>query len=129
MGLPIVELFKTFLEQSSVKGSKSTVIQPLCWGLVILIGGIVLLSELEKIPGFILTAMGIAIIIDLLLIFSAFVYFGIKNPDCLRSERFALQKLTIERGGLVGDSEQGFFEPKEKSLTQLKSLPSQEGGQ
>ena len=49
---------------------------------------------------------------DVILFFCAFVYFAVTDKDALRSERFGIQKMAIEKG-YIGDSMSGLFLPEE----------------
>ena len=44
--------------------------------------------------------------IAILFYLGAYVYFASRDPDALRSERYSIQKLAIERG-FIGDSTAG----------------------
>jgi hypothetical protein len=52
--------------------------------------------------------------IDFIAFLVAYAYFAYKLPDALRSERFFLQEMAIERG-LLGDAESGLI-PGEETL-------------
>ena len=48
--------------------------------------------------------------LDVLIYFIAYCYFMVKSPDALRSEKFTLSKLAIERS-VIGDNLTGFIDP------------------
>jgi len=57
---------------------------------------------------------------SIILYLIAYIYFAIKSPDYLRTERYSIQKMAIERG-LVGDSTAGFFRMEGPKV--IKELP------
>jgi hypothetical protein len=93
------------LQQANIGQSRSSVLNPLQWLLVILVAGIVLCVWLHS-PSWLVTLFAVMVVLVLLLFLGSYIYFMRKNPDALRSEQFSLSKLAIERG-LVGDSLSG----------------------
>lgn len=55
-------------------------------------------------------ALGLCVIAYLV----AYGYFMLKSPDALRSERFTLSKLALERS-ITGDNLAGFIEPPQQA--------------
>ena len=53
-----------------------------------------------------------AFVADLVLFLAAFVFFAATDKDALRSERFGIQKMAIEKG-MIGDSTTGLFFPED----------------
>ena len=52
-----------------------------------------------------------------------YIYFAVKNPDALRSERFTLSKMAIEKN-LIGDNIFGLLEVEEaENLGKTAALP------
>ncbi|WP_439242387.1 hypothetical protein [Lonepinella sp. BR2474] len=47
--------------------------------------------------------------VEIVTIISVYIYFALKNPDCLRSETFTLNKMAIEKGH-IGDNGVGMVE-------------------
>jgi hypothetical protein len=43
----------------------------------------------------------------------AYIFFMFRDPDALRSERYSIQKMAIEKG-LIGDDLHGLLEPDEE---------------
>ena len=111
------DMFRQYLEHASGSGRRSTVLTT-----IIVLGGVLLagliLALYARAPDWILQWILGLIVADAVLFFAAFLYFMFKNPDALRSERFELEKLAMERG-LVGDSVQG-----EVPVTEIDELPS-----
>ena len=103
--MAIPRLIAALLEQASAQGSRSTVLRPLGWLLSICIVGSLGAAEM-KAPawfGFILGwGVGLSVLVYLL----AYGYCLMKCPDALRSERYSINKMVIEKG-FVGDSLSG----------------------
>jgi len=53
-----------------------------------------------------------------------YIYFMFKNPDALRSERFTLSKMAIEKS-IVGDTLQGFSQVEEGQSGRSLAAPTQ----
>lgn len=100
--MPGIELFKSFLEQASAQSSKSTAMKPLNWLIVTLIGG-TLSSFYLKLPYAISIVASILTGLSIVVYLIVYFYFLFTDKDALRSEKFIVQKLAIERG-FVGDN-------------------------
>jgi hypothetical protein len=92
----------TLLQQANIGQSRSSVLNPLQWTLVILVFGVGV-CLLFNAPLWLVILFAIMLALVLILLLVAYVYFARVNPDSLRSEHFSLSKLAIEKG-LVGDS-------------------------
>jgi apolipoprotein N-acyltransferase len=98
----VIQALEAFLREARIGQSRSSVINPLQWVLVI---GVATLSFFiqVKAPFWLLASAAIAAGFVLLLVLCAYVYFAFKDPDALRSERYSLVKTAIEKR-LVGDN-------------------------
>ena len=78
------------------------------------------LLRLAGSPNWVLVCWAFALGFLLLVAVFGFVYFMFKDPDMLRSERFSLEKMAIEKG-LYGDNIQGqiAFDSLVKALKKL----------
>jgi hypothetical protein len=105
--VPINELI-SLLRQGTVQGSKSTAITPLTWALAIMMAGLVggLKTGLPDSVIYVLCGCLVLLVLGLL---GAYAYFARNNPDALRTERYTLTKLAIERR-LRGDDVVGITE-------------------
>ena len=101
-----VDGFLAYLARLSASGSRSSVL-----GTALVLLGLVLAALLAAI-----SAGASAPVISMLQVFCGvafglcsvgYVYFALTNPDFLRSERYTLERLRIEKG-LLGDSVSGF---------------------
>jgi phosphoglycerol transferase MdoB-like AlkP superfamily enzyme len=88
--------------------SRSSVINPLQWTLVIILIGL-LVSIGEKAASWLLVFFAALLAATLLLLIVAYVYFMFRNPADLRSEKYSLAKTAMEKR-LVGDSLSGLRE-------------------
>jgi hypothetical protein len=90
------------LQQANIGQSRSSVLNPLQWMLVILVFGLGI-CLLFHAPVWLVVLFAVMVALVLVLFLLAYLYFARVNPDALRSEQFSLSKLAIEKG-LVGDS-------------------------
>lgn len=124
-------LLQSLLHRASAQGSRSSVLGPLIWTAAVLMASLVGLAVAESpnwLPIFIAVLAGMAIVG----ILAAFAYFARKDPDSLRSERFMLTKLALEKSKSVkGDNLTGLVEAiiseRQPSLPPVSSPPSATG--
>jgi hypothetical protein len=102
------QALQSLINQASIGQSRSSVLNPLQWLLVILIAGNCLSLSLHS-PLWLLAILTGGIVLALLLFFGAYIYFGKTNSDALRSENYSLTKLAIQHR-LIGDSLAGVRE-------------------
>jgi hypothetical protein len=107
----------SFLQRATTTGARSTVLTDLRWFLGLVISGLLIAWHIQS-PSWLLALFGVVLGLAVLIYFCAFIYFGITNPDALRSERFSLSKLAIERS-ITGDSVKGFLDPVTENARQL----------
>ena len=100
--------FKSLLQQAEIGQSRSSVINPLQWAVVIILVGM-LLVVLAHAPTWVLIFFAALLGLLVVLLVVAYCYFGLKNPDALRSEKFVLVKAAIEKE-YAGDSLSGLHE-------------------
>jgi hypothetical protein len=121
--------FQAILQQAATRSSRSTILTSLGWAMAILgsiwLGSIwVHASLFERLP------IELLLIADVVAYLLAYKYFAVRNPDFLRSEKFTIQKMAIERN-LVGDTLAGVIEVENAmpivSAPDQKSLPEPEG--
>ena len=112
--MPGIELIRSLFQQASVQGSKSTALSPLGWALAILVGGLVGVQHYN-------VAVSVGIVLTAYI--AAYFWFAFKSPEYLRSERYSLSKMAIEKS-VKGDDIAGFFSPEVVS-EQLPTLPNE----
>jgi len=93
---------KELFERSDASGSRSTILKPLTWFLSLIIGGLIISIKL-KAPTGIIVLFAISVCLAILLFFFAYIYCLFKDPDALRSEKYSIQKMAIEKG-IIGDN-------------------------
>ncbi len=103
--------------QANQTGEKSTIIHPLLWVISILISALIAEVYFEADN---LLKIGTFLLLFIILMFLMIVYWHclINKPDYLRSEKWSIQKMAIEKQ-VVGDSYTG--EHVEKQYTSLTS--------
>lgn len=121
--MPPPEIIKALLSQATATGARSTVLQPLAWLSVILIIGTSILPVRDA-PNWLVILYAVLLVVSVLTYIFSYVYFAIKSPDALRSEKFTLSKMAIEKN-LIGDNMTGLFSIVEGSEPNAKipSLP------
>ena len=100
------EAFTTFLNRALAQGSRSTVLKSLGW-LVALTSTATIAAYKFDSPGWLGLMYGLISGFAMILYLIAFIYFGITDKDSLRSEKYSIQKLAIQKG-LIGDDLTGF---------------------
>jgi hypothetical protein len=104
---PSLALIKAFFQQATVQGARSTVLRPLAYLLSICAASVLGAVYLQA-PFWLVVLLAVFTGLTILLYMGAFVYCLFKDRDALRSERFSIQKLAIQKG-FVGDSTSGVF--------------------
>jgi hypothetical protein len=102
----LLNQFYSLLAQSSSTGSRTTALHPAHWLLGIVVGAELSAVKLGAPFGVLLMLAvfcGIAFAIEAF----GFLYLLFKDRDALRSERFTIAKMQIEKG-IMGDSVAGF---------------------
>jgi len=111
-----LNLLREIMVRNDNSGEKSTILKPLTWLISILFGGIIILSYIKADQWIIISFFCIISIIISLFIFS-YIYCLYKDRDALRSEKFSIQKMAIEKG-YYGDNTSGLLtENRSTSVT------------
>lgn len=92
---------KEIIENSAARGSRSSALQPLLIVLGILAGLVPSASWAGVSEKVLYMLIGLVVFV-LCIIVICYVVFMVKSPDALRSERFQITKMAIDRG-LIGD--------------------------
>ena len=104
----MIEYFVAALTRSAASGSRSTALAPLHWMLVLVFIAF-LGSFWTGTPGWVTVLFGVVSVGVVLLGGGAYVYLLLNDRDALRSERFTIEKMKIEKG-ILGDTASGFRE-------------------
>jgi lipopolysaccharide export LptBFGC system permease protein LptF len=111
--MPGEQFIKELFSKAVVEGSKSTVLKPL-GGVLGALFGLVALSAYLRFSLWLLILFVILTCISFILFLWAFVYCLIKSPESLRSEKYSIQKMAIEKG-IIGDNITGQLSNNEKN--------------
>jgi hypothetical protein len=112
------------LQQANIGQSRSSVLNPLQWLLVILVAGVAICLLFHS-PSWLIGLFAVMLILVLCLFLGSYIYFARTNPDALRSEQFSLSKLAIEKG-MVGDSLAGLHPAHIDAVlsTSIETIPA-----
>jgi hypothetical protein len=99
---------KALLEEVSGNVSRSTVLKPLGWALAVFVPATIVTAFLQLAPWLVGMFAGLTGFTSALYL-SAYVFCLFRDRDALRSERYSLQKLAIEKQ-LIGDDRAGILE-------------------
>jgi len=106
--MPGFEVFRSLLQQSQANGSRSTALNPIAGALALLLSALLAAIWLHAVMWVdVLLAVFASLVLAVFLF--TYVYFVFKNSDALRSEKFTLYKIALERS-LTGDTLKGFSE-------------------
>lgn len=103
-----VELFRSFLQQATARGSRSTALNPLAWALGIVLSAMLVAGRIPNLPTWVLLVLGIAAAGIVVAYLVAYFILLFVDRDALRSESFTLSKMAIEKS-VTGDSLKGFI--------------------
>ena len=126
--MPGIELIRSLFQQASAQGSRSTVLNPIAWAFATVLSAMIGTSIVHAPPW---TTVTLAIFAGVILIvfIVAYLYFMVKDPDALRSEKFTLSKMAIERS-VIGDSLIGFSNlGQQRTIGTTESTPELPGRQ
>lgn len=98
---------QTFLQSAFSQGSRSTVLKPLAW-IISILSASTISSFSFRAPIWVGTMFGVFSGLSMLLYLVAYVFFAWTDKDSLRSEKFFLQKMAIEKG-FIGDDMTGYI--------------------
>ncbi len=123
----MLQLFRQFTEDSSVKRSRSTALYSLQWVMGLILASIPM-ALYAKSPEWILIFFILSFGILFIVFIGAYIYLLRIDRDALRSENFNLSKMAIEKG-LVGDDITGLIEDNDsmKQLNNTEAVKKSEG--
>jgi hypothetical protein len=103
----MTDLFRSLLQHATTQGSRSTALNPLAWALGIILSAFLVAARIPNAPTWVLLLLGSASALFVLSFVIAYFILLYTDRDALRSERFTLSKMAIEKS-VVGDSLKGF---------------------
>jgi hypothetical protein len=105
--VPTIELFRSLLQQATAQGSRANALNPLAWAFGLSLSALLIAARIPSVPQWLLVLLGIAVAGTGLAFLVAYFILLFVDRDALRSERFTLSKLAIEKS-VTGDSLRGF---------------------
>jgi hypothetical protein len=116
-------LLQEILRRSTADASRTNALHHLQWTLgaflVLLVG-----AGSYGVAQWVLYLLATGVVVSLISYLATHFYFMVRNPDALRSEKYSIQKMAIERG-LYGDSEGGMREALLPGPTVLNQVQDQ----
>lgn len=107
--------------------TRSTILHSLQWMTFILITGLGGTS-FTSAPNWAIQIISALLILVVVLYLIFFCYFAIKNPDQLRSEKYSIRKMELERG-LIGDNIFGLKESDSSKVIEHESKVGTDQGE
>lgn len=107
----MTQILKDLLQEATAKGTRSSALQPLLWLVALLCFAFMGLAKLGA-PEPLMWAVVVLLSVVIIAIVVAFLVLLVKNPDALRSERYTMYKMALERG-IFGDSSSGLLKNDE----------------
>lgn len=101
----------TLREQMQAELTRTDVLRPLIWpvaGLLLALTTGITFGA----PKWLLIALAGALGFMLIIYVCSYIFFAVKDPDALRSEKYILHKMAIEHG-LIGDSQVGLYKAED----------------
>lgn len=124
--MPPVHFFAGLLQKATTaQGYRSTVLRPLGWLTGLCISAVLVAVEL-KAPGWILVLFAVFAILSVILYLFSYVYCLFTDREALRSEKYSIQKMAIQKG-FIGDSLAGVFSPESGTTNLLESRAKEAG--
>jgi len=104
----MLEYFRSLLQQAKIGYSRTSALNPVQWIFVISTGGLIGALSWHA-PTWVLILFGAFSSLTIILFAYSYVFFMHKDSDALRSERYSLSKMAIEKG-LLGDDIKGLLD-------------------
>lgn len=121
------QFIKALLQQATEEGARSTALKSLGWLLAMFIPA-TLACFYWHFPDWIRLAASIVTGVIVIVYLGSYIFLLFMDRDALRSERYSLTKLAIEKG-VYGDSLTGIIDAKElERPKQIAAETSQQGG-
>jgi hypothetical protein len=117
------EFFTSLLQQATTSGSRSTVLTDLRWLILIILFALLGAFKIEAPTWFTILLSAFFGFVCLLYVL-AYIHFALRAPDYLRSEKFTLSKLAIEKSA-KGDTLTGFLDPTNEQRAQQSITPKE----
>jgi membrane protein YdbS with pleckstrin-like domain len=116
-----LQILSALREQMNATLSRSDVLKPLAWMLLIIAMTMVAIGIYVQHLAWLIVAVAVLFLGTSVVYLFSYLYCLFYNPDALRSEKYSLQKMAIEHN-LLGDNVTGMFEAKQESAQTLPPL-------
>ncbi len=103
-----MDILRELFHSTDASGSRSTILKPVTWMISVLLSGDVLLVKIGAPEWLIFMVSGFILLVFLLFMF-AYVYCLFTDKDAIRSEKYSIQKMAIEKG-VFGDNVAGIVQ-------------------
>lgn len=103
-----MNLIRELLSRSTADGSRTNALNHLQWMIAAFLAALLAAGH-YNLPMQLIWLFAFILLVLVVCYLGSHFFFMVKNPDALRSEKFTIQKMAIERG-LVGDSLFGMHE-------------------
>ena len=123
----VIERLMGAVTNSAATGSKTTALAPLNIMLALCLGGM-LMAVGTRAPEPVLWIFGMFCVSAMTLECGAYLFLLVRDRDALRSKRFMLERMHIEKG-LIGDSLSGFKEVRQGDTMSVLSDTAPTSGQ
>jgi phage shock protein PspC (stress-responsive transcriptional regulator) len=120
---------RELLQEALTRSAKSTALKPLAGLVAALLAGCVASSH-WGVDEWLVRLLAILTCVTIAIFLAAYIYFALTNVDALRSEKFTIQKMALEKG-FRGDDLTGYFKLKDKgglpAIADASSATAQRG--
>jgi predicted membrane channel-forming protein YqfA (hemolysin III family) len=104
------------LQKALLQNAKSTVLKSLAW-LVALLSSATIFASRFGMDKWLVVLLASLDCLAVIVYIAGFIFFALKDPEQLRSEKYSIQKLAIERG-YIGDNITGYHR-----ITDVSDVP------
>lgn len=121
----MADQFLQTLQQALQRNAKSTVLKSLGWLIALLLPATILASR-YGMDKWLVVMFAVLDCLAILVYIAAYIFFALKDPEQLRSEKYSIQKMAIQHG-FIGDDISGFF--KVSKIGNVPVLEDSKGNQ
>jgi hypothetical protein len=112
----MADQFLQTLQQALQRNAKSTVLKSLGWLIALLLPATIFASRYGT-DKWLVVMFAVLDCLAILVYIAAYIFFALKDPEQLRSEKYSIQKMAIQHG-IIGDDISGFIK-----ITKVGGVP------
>jgi hypothetical protein len=101
-----IELFNSLLQSATAQGSRANALNPLAWAFGLALSALLVATRIPQTPAWLLEFLGCVVALVGIAFLTAYFILLFVDRDALRSERFTLSKMALEKS-ILGDSTHG----------------------